>query len=188
MTTSGVAEFQSTASICLSTLQNNTQNALASVIGVGFSPCNSNFTLTPETQFTTQPITVTVNLNENNGLPLTKGIPATTAQDLASFIIGYPTFGKLTQFSYDGYQSFTAYLTSTVPGTGSVMVAFQNQILCTNTLPTDGSTPSHTLQSLDYQFVYAPVAGNLPGTGEGDTTGEPRRDAGDLSRDSVGVS
>jgi hypothetical protein len=56
------------------------------------------------------------------------------------------------------------------------MIAFQNQILCTNDL----SVPSHTLQNLDYEFIYAPYNAGLPPTGEGDTVGiQPRRDPGE---------
>lgn len=180
LTTAGVAEFQTTATLCLSDLQNKTQNALTSAIGIGFSPCNSNFALSPSIQFTTLPIQVSVNINENNSLPLTQGVPATVAQQIASQITGYPTFGTISPFTYDGYQAFTATITSDTTGSGSLMVAYQNQILCTNTLPTDGSAPSHTLQSLDYQFVYAPATISSR-AGEGDTTGpQPRRDAGDL--------
>jgi len=177
LTVQGVAEFQTTTNLCLSNLQNNTNNALSSVIAVGFSPCNSNFSLTPSIQFTTQPIIVSVNLNENNGLSLTQGIPTTIAQNLANEIKGYPTFGDLSHFTYDGYQSFTAELTSNVPGKGSIMIAFQNKTLCTNSLPA-GGTPSHTLQTLDYQFVYAP---SVISTGAGDTSGVPRRDAEDVA-------
>ena len=184
MTVAGVADFQAMANLCLSKLQNDTKNALSGVIGAGFSPCNSSFTLTPSTQFTTLSITVTVDLNENNGISITSGLPSDVAANLATQITAYPTFGKVSNFTYDGYQSFTAQLTSTEPGGGSIMIAFQNQTLCTDTIPTDGSAPSHTLQQQNYQFIFA--GNNLPPTGEGDTIGVPRRDAGDLSRDSSG--
>lgn len=180
MTLAGVAEFQATSSICLSNLQNDTKNALAGLIGIGFNACKSNFTLTPPTQFTTQKITVSVNLNENNGLPITTNLPSDVAAKLAEKITAYPTFGKVSKFTYDGYQAFTAQITSPDTGTGSIMIAFQNQILCTDTIPTDGSAPTHTLQKLDYEFIFATP---LPMTGEDDTLAAPRRDAGDLSRD-----
>jgi hypothetical protein len=61
------------------------------------------------------------------------------------------------------------------------MVSFDNNILCTNTFPTDGSNPTHTLQSQNYEFIYTPSS-TLPG--EEDTSlGVPRRDTGDVSRD-----
>ena len=193
MTVKGVAEFQAATTLCLNQLQGDTESAIADVIGIGFNPCESTATATPTTQFTTQPIVVSVNLNENNGLPLTQNLPSDIGQSLANNIKATATFGKIGNFSYDGYQSFTANLTSEQPGNGQVMVSFHNQVLCTNLIPTLGNpfgdvpTPTHTLQTIDYTFVYAPfVGGNIPQVGEGDTsTGtQPRRDAGDTSRDS----
>lgn len=193
MTVEGVAEFQTATNLCLSKLQGDTEAAIADVIGIGFNPCESTFTLSPSSQFTTQPVTITVNLNENNGLPLTQNLPLDIAQNIANSIKATATFGTVSNFSYDGYQSFVATITSNDPGPGSVMVAFQNQILCNNSLPTLGNpydatfpAPSHTLQAQDYTFVYAPfVSGNIPQVGDGDTsTGtQPRRDPSDQSRD-----
>jgi hypothetical protein len=196
MTVAGVAEFQAATNLCLNSLEAATEAAVADVIGIGFNPCESSFSLTPNTQFTTQSIVVTVNLNENNGLPLTQNLPPDIGQSIANNIKATATFGAVSNFSYDGYQFFTANITSDRPGNGSVMVAFQNQVLCTNELPTLSNpfdatfpTPSHTLQAQDYTFVYAPfVGGNIPQVGGGDTsTGvQPRRDPSDQSRDSSG--
>jgi hypothetical protein len=177
LTLAGVAEFQATTNLCLSKLQNDTNSALGSTIGVGFSACQSNFTLNPVIQFTSQPITVTVNLNENTGLPLTTNLPATVASSIADQITSYITFGKVTNYSYDGYQTFTADITSPEPGLGNIMVAYNQNILCTNTLPSDGTPPSHTLQDLQYQFIYTPFSA-IPGSGE-----QPRRDDGDAARE-----
>ncbi len=200
LTPEGVAEFQTATTLCLQGLQDDTKASLLAVITTGFNPCKSNFSLSPTTQFTTQPITITVNLNENNGLPLTSGIPVDVGTVLAQNITAYPTFGTVSQFAFDGYQSFTAQLTSPEPGTGQIMIAFQNQTLCTDSLPTSTSppnvspangttTPVHSLQNLTYNFVYAPfVGGNVPLTGEGDTTGtQPRRGPDDTSRDTGGI-
>jgi hypothetical protein len=177
MTVAGVSEFQAMANLCMTNLQTATNNALTSVIGIGFSPCNSTFTLTPGSQFSTLPIQVQVSLNENNGLGLARNLPPNVASNIAAEIVGYPTFGTLGPFTYDGYQYFNAELTASETGSGCIMIAYQNQILCTNNLPTDGSNPNHTLQNLCYDFVYVPTAQvNIPSTGEGDTIGiQPRR-------------
>lgn len=173
----GVATFQATATTCLTNLQGTTNAALSSMIGIGFNACQSTLALDPAIQFTSETITVTVNLNENNGLPLTQGMPLSVGNDVATRITPYITLGDITNFSYDGYQSFTAEISSVNPGTGQIMVAFDNQILCTNTLSTDPTVPpTHTLQTLNYQFIYTPTSG----------TGQPRRDAGDISRDGEG--
>lgn len=179
----GVAQFQSTALTCLSGLQANTNSALGSLVGIGFNPCTSTLALAPNIQFTTGTIEVTVNLNENNGISLTQGIPISVGDNLAAQIKPFTTFGEITNFSYDGYQSFTAQISSQVPGSGQIMVAFENQILCTNTISSDPAVPStHTLQTLDYQFIYTPASNT--GDSGGVDTGKPRRDAGDISRDS----
>jgi hypothetical protein len=182
MTIQGVAEFQATCNLCLGKLSDDTKEAILGLVGIGFNPCESEFSLTPSIQFTTEPIKVTVNINENNGLPITSGIPNDVAANIAKNISATPTFGSISPFSYDGYQAFVADLTSHKPGKGQIMISFQNQVLCTNTLSTDGITPpSHTLQALDYEFIFA---GNVPSTGEGDTLGtQPLRDAGDISKD-----
>jgi hypothetical protein len=178
LTVAGVAQFQSTTTICLSTLQNNINNSLSSLVGIGFNPCESTVILSPSVQFTSEPIIVTVDLNENNGISITQGMPASVGATLAASIVPYATFGTCGPFTYDGYQSFTAQIFSQTAGSGQLMVSFENQILCTNTISTDPNVaPTHTLQTLDYQFIFIPTSA----TGEG--SGQPRRDAGDVSRD-----
>lgn len=173
----GVATFQATATTCLTNLQNDTGSALNSMVSIGFNACQSTLALAPSVQFTTETITVTVNLNENNGLPLTQGMPASVSNDIATRITPHITFGQITNFTYDGYQSFTAQISSDTSGSGQIMVEFDNQILCTNILSTDPTVPPvHTLQTLSYQFIHA------------STGGAPRRDEGDVSRDGVGES
>lgn len=193
MTIAGVAEFQAVCDLCLANLSADAEAAIADTVRIGFNPCESTFEVVPNTQFTTQPIEVVVNLNENNGLPLTQNLPADIGQELANGIKATVTFGEVSNFVYDGYQTFSALLTSDKPGNGQVMISFNNQTLCTNTLPTIGNPfldalpPSHDLLAQGYTFVYAPFAGdNIPPVGEGDTsTGtQPRRDPGDQSRDS----
>jgi hypothetical protein len=178
LSTEGVALFQATALTCLSNLQDNANNALASLVGIGFNACKSTLALAPVVQFTSDTITVTVNLNENNGLPLTQGMPVSVGDSLANQLKSFITFGEITNFTYDGYQAFTAQISSQNPGTGQIMVSFDNQMLCTDTISADPAVPpAHTLQTLDYQFIYTPT------TGIGNDTAQPRRDAGDVARD-----
>lgn len=153
LTVEGVSEFQATATLCLQELKDNTLGSLSSLIGLGFDPCKSSFTVTPTIQFTSKPIEIKVTLNENNGIPLTSGIPSEVGNSLARKITAHVNFGEVSNFTYDGYQFFTANITSPDTGSGQVMISFDNNILCTNVL----SPPSHTLQSMDYQFVYTPV-------------------------------
>lgn len=176
LTPQGVAEFQATSLICLQKLKDDTNVALSSLIGLGFDPCKSNFTISPEVQFTSKPISVKVNLNENNGISLISGIPNDVASDLATKIKGHITFGNISDFSYDGYQVFTADLTSNEPGSGQIMISFDNNILCTNVV----NPPSHTLQTMEYQFVYTPSQISTP-IGDASDGTQPRRDEGDFT-------
>lgn len=178
---SGVAQFQATTAVCLQKLKDDTNDALSSLIGIGFDPCKSTFAVDPARQFTTKSILVTANLNEKSGLSLTAGISPIVAIELAKKLKAHITFGDVTHFTYDGYQAFTANITSPVPGAGKLMVSFDNNIFCTNTMPADIDVPpTHDLQSLDYQFIYAPFGSGSTPTSEGDTDGAPARDAGDL--------
>jgi len=187
LTVAGVAQFQKTCDLLLQDLKDKTNAALGDMVGIGVDPCKSVLSASPTTQFTSKPIIVKVDLNENNGLPITTGLSETVAKDIASRISPHITFGNIDHFIYDGYQSFTANLTSPIPGTGSVLVSFDNNTLCTNILPSDVTLPpSHVLQEIAYQFVYTPIGSTIPvpPTGEGDSTGtDPGRDGGDGSTD-----
>lgn len=174
ITTDGVAQFQATTTLCLQKLKDDTNSAIQSMIGLGFDPCKSLFTASPQVQFTSKPIIVSVNLNENNGLPLTTGISSDIANNLATRLSAHITFGNISKFLYDGNSSFTAELTSNTAGSGEVMISFDNNILCNNSTDPIG----HTLQNIEYQFIYTPfgttivdstsVSISVPQTAEGD--------------------
>lgn len=188
LTAAGVAQFQASTTACLNQLASDTNSALSSLVSIGFNPCQSNLSRTPQVQFTSRTIQVTVDLNDNNGIPLTAGLPASVGDDLASRLTPYISFGVITPFAFDGYQSFNAQISSTTPGSGQISVAFDNQILCTNLVSPDPTVaPVHTLQALDYQFIYTPSGTVIPvpSSGAGDTSdgAQPRRDEGDISRD-----
>ncbi len=195
MTAAGVAQFKVTTDLCLKKHKDDTNSALGSMVGIGFEPCKSISVITQPIQFTSQPIDVIVDLNERNGFSLTKGLSEEVAANIAARIKGHVSFGKVSNFTYDGYQSFRATITSKETGPGDLMVSFDNQTFCQNefpplTSPPSGgdATPVHSLQAIAYQFVYTPDAGLPPvaPTGEGDSVGQPRRDAGDISRDGGG--
>jgi hypothetical protein len=198
LTLEGIAEFQTTTTLCLQKLKDDTNSTLPYLIGLGFDPCKSKIQASTTKQFTTKPITVSILLNEGNSLPLVNGVSTEIGASLASKIKAYPTLGQMVgDFVYDGYQLFTADLISDKPGTGTLVASFDNQMLCTNTIPDNvDEPPSHDLQQLTYQFVYSTaIPASIPGTTEsgegstigtesaGDDTARPRRDEGDSSRD-----
>src|ERR1700722_6349963 len=165
--------FQTTVLNCLNNLNSQCANSLTQAISAGFDQYTSTFALNTDIQFTTQPITVEVTLNESSGNVIAGNLPATTAATIASQLSGVATFGTLSSFTYDGYSLFTATITSADPGNGTIKVAFDNNFISVLNNPSDITQPrSVTVTEIPYTFVQsAPLSGT------------PRRDAGDVSRD-----
>lgn len=186
-TVEGVAQFKATTDICLNKLKEDTSNTLGKLVEIGFEACKSRLSLNTNQQFTSKPIIVSVNLNEKNGLPIASNLSAPIANNIAAKLKPYITFGNIGKFTYDGYQVFTAELTSKESGEGSIMVAFNDNIFCTDNLPENiDEAPSRVFQELSYKFVYT-LAGIIPpgvSVSTGDTDGQPRRDESDMARDS----
>ena len=180
LTPEGVAEFETTSILCLENLKAQTNQAIISLIGVGFEACSSTYNVEPSIQFTSQPIVVSVDLKERNKLSLGTNLPSSVADELAKQIKGHVTFGNISDFTYDGTGLFTANITSDIAGKGELMISFDNNTFCINNLPEDiDQDPSRTLQSTQYQFVYTPAfTGKTPETAEGDTEGKADRNTG----------
>ena len=168
-----VAAFQTNILACLATLQNETNAALTQAITAGFDQYTSTFSIDPTIQFTTLPITVSVSLQEASGNPITNNIPSNVASMIADQISGTVSFGELSPFTYDGYQLFTAELTSNQAGNGTIMVQFNNNYISDFSNPSDiDITPSVSITVVPYTFVETSII--IP---------EPRRDASDVARE-----
>ena len=172
----GVATFQATTTACLTQLQDNANTAINTLLGIGFDQYQSTFTLSPNTQFTTQQILVQVALKETNGQSLTAGMPASSASSIASRIQPIINFGSIDNFVYDGVQFFIAHISSTSAGTGTIKIAFDGKVFSTINLPTDVTqSPSVNELVLPYTFVFS------PGSVGGDTDGKPRFTESDVA-------
>jgi len=181
-TAESVAEFKAATDICLGKLKDNTTQTIKQLIAVAFDAAKSDFTITPNIQFTSKPIIVKVNLKEKNGASLSSGLPEEISKDMASKINPIITFGQITNFEYnDIEQNFEASLTSDLPGGGSIMIGYDGDIISKDIISTDVDIPPvRELVKLDYQFIYTP-ASNI-----GDADGSARRDETDVSRTSNG--
>jgi len=187
MTPEGAAIFQVVSLACLQKLEDDTNDALKKLLALAFDQNQSLFTIDPAIQFTTQAIKVTVDLRESNGNSYSINLPADLAADMAIKIVPTATLGDVSPFIYDGYQFFFADLTSTVAGTGKLTMQFDNKQFNIVTIPQDlNQPPTVEPRTLDYQFVLSPAGVTVPvsPTSIGDASeGKPRRDEGDLSRD-----
>lgn len=176
-----LANFQATANACLADLRSQSVSNAIALINAGFDPYKSTFTLVPTTQFTTQAIVVSVSLNETTGASLTANLTADVAATIASNIKATPTLGELSAFTYDGTSAFTANLTSSSPGTGTIQVTYQNQTISTVNLPADLAQPPTTTPTvLSYNFVYSPAPNGIR-TPVGDTLGAPQLGSSDVA-------
>lgn len=168
-------EFQTTAVGCLTNLQSQTLNVYESAVTAGTSIYKSTVELNPDLQFVNNPIDVKVVLKDPGGTVISLKIPSAMQEVLSAKIQGNVTVGEISDFKYDGYEAFTAQITSKKAGSGELTVSFDSQILSL-VLGQDDDTVSSSIASniLTYQFVGHPV----DATGEG----APRRDEGDIAR------
>lgn len=181
ISTQGVANFQSTATTCLTNLQSAANSAIETLLGLGYDQYQSTFTLSPTPQFTNNNIIVQVALNETNGQGITSGLPVSLGPSIATRLSAKATFGFVGEFVYDGTQFFNASITSAAAGSGTVQVFFDGIPISVATLPNDLNTPpSISVTSLPYTFVASifGTAGNVS-TGTGDTIGKPNLDNSD---------
>lgn len=169
----GAQKLQDTVIGCLTDLQNQTNDVLGQVIDAGFNPYKSDFTLDPSIQFTTQPIVVSVSLNEAGGNNIANNLPAVVADPIAKKLAAVISLGQITPFSYDGSSLFTAEITSKETGNGTIKVSYDGQFISVLDNPADTTqNPSITIKELPYTFVQSPAL-----------EGAVRRDAGDVARD-----
>jgi hypothetical protein len=169
--------LQTNIMACLTTLQNQTTACLTGVIGAGYNQYQSSFELDTTIQFTTRPIIITATINENSGQNTSTGIPASVGESIAANLQAVVSLGEVSQFTYDGYSAYTAIISSTVAGNGTVKVAFNNTYISTLNNPASiDEMPSIAIDLLNYTFVEAPAI----------ATGEPRRDPADIARDNGG--
>ena len=180
MTQDGVNDFSNTVNAALDQMRNDANWALGAIASSGISACDSTINLSDTVQFTSQPIIVTVSLNERSGTSLVRNFTNEAADKLAKKLVGHTTFGNVGKFTYDGSSVFTANLTSDEAGTGAVSVSFDNEFLCINNIPEDlDIEPSIDIQEIGFEFILTSHTGSPIITGEG----KPRRDAGDVSGD-----
>lgn len=177
--------FKPTIINCLQTLTNDTKEKLVQLINIGQDQYVSTSTLDHPIQFTTQPIKVTVDLKTSDNVSLIGNLPEDVAASIGSKIIPSITFGKITDFIYDGSAYFNANITSGLAGTGQLTIEYDGKVFSDIIVPANPDDPrSIETRVLNYQFIYTPVAGNVSQVGIGDTSdGAPRRDESDVSRD-----
>ena len=190
VTADGADTLKSTMIACLQQLQQETEEAINNAIPLAFDQYKSTFTVQPKTQFTTDKIKIQVDLKESSGTSLVNLLPPGTSEYIAKKIIPTISFGEISKFTYNN-GLFEAEISSNDPGSGIIEIAFENKKI-------SDINPINRVENLDdpltisvrqeqYQFIYV---SSMPGpisVGTGDSSdGQPRRDGGDIARQSSG--
>lgn len=153
ITTETVAVFSAATTACMNNLKKQTIAILLNALKVGVSQFKSTVALDTDLQFVRQNITATVYLKDPSGTILSTNLPSYAADDMKTRLIGTATFGKISDFTYDGYQAFTATISSEKPGAGQLTVAYDGKIFSTIT-PGTNTTPTKIDENiLNYTFV-----------------------------------
>lgn len=168
-------KFQNKAVDCLNDLKSQTLNTYNNAVTAGTSIYKSTVELNPDLQFVGNPIDVKVVLKDPGGTVISLRIPEAMQAVLAAKVNGSVTLGAISNFTYDGYEAFTAQISSKVAGSGELTVSFDSQVL-NLILGQEDDTVSTSIAPniLTYQFAGHPV--------EASGEGVPRRDEGDISR------
>lgn len=149
-----VAIFNTTVTLCLDNLKKEATNAIGELIGIGFDQYKSTFTLDSDIQFTTRKIKVSVDLLDSNSQSITSGLTSDAADLIANDISANVTFGSISRFSYDNTRYFTAEISASNEGSGSIDVEYKNKQISVITIPDDLTVnPSLATLSLDYKFI-----------------------------------
>jgi hypothetical protein len=177
-----VQEFQATIFDCLDDFRDQTLSSYCNILRAGVSIFESTIDLDTDLQFITRPINVKLLLKDPNGTNIGGNIPTTCAQTMESLLDGYVTHGVISDFKYDGYESFTAQITADSAGTGQLTVTYDNNVL-KRILNVDDDTLQTVSEDniLNYTFISTTIISKT--SGAEDTETGVRRDESDVSRE-----
>lgn len=175
------AVFQQEVIDCLNDLKDQAIDTHTTAVTAGTSVFNTTVTLEPEIQFTGQPITLSVQLRDFNGVIISARTPEESRTQIAQLIEANITFGQITNFTFDGYQSFVATITSDIAGSGEVTLTFDGNSI-SDVLNQDDTDADTTIQErvLTYQFVGIGQVGGVD-AGGGEVQPGQRRDESDVA-------
>jgi hypothetical protein len=159
ITEESTTEFDTCMNGILSNLQTEANTAYGQLLSLSVDAYSTTKSLSPDIQFTTDKIIVTVTPKSVDNLSLQNliggfGTNDTVNASVATKFTASPTLGYISDFTYDGYGNFTAELTTNEPGDGLLDIYFDGEIISTVTSPDDLSLPPSIDSSpLTYTFI-----------------------------------
>jgi hypothetical protein len=163
---------------CLNGLKSQTIQTYNACLESGVSQFTSTYVLNPTIQFVNKPIKVSVTLKDPTGTVITERMPQESRSHIAELITADITFGHISGFAYDGYQDFTADITSSEAGSGDITISYNGNVLSIVQGQDDDNVPTSIIPNIqNYQFVGAGSYGGIVGG----AVPVPRRDESDVS-------
>jgi hypothetical protein len=145
--------FQEDVNACLNSLKTQSIASYARGTAAAADRFSSDFEIYPNLQFIKNDIKVTVRLRDKTGTQLAVGINSEVAAALENMIRAVPTFGRVSDFSYDGYGEFVAALTSDIAGIGEIKAYINNEVVA-SVINRDNDLPTEIVDRvLSYEFV-----------------------------------
>lgn len=129
ITAETAAEFQSEVQACLNDLRDETVTSYTNAVIAGTNQYTSTIEVVPELQFVGEPIQVKVTLRDFGNNIISFGVLGEAQETIAEKLVAEVTFGKVSDFVFDGYSAFVADITSNVEGPGEVTVTFEGNTL-----------------------------------------------------------
>lgn len=146
--------FLQCSSNILNNLKTDSENFYCAGVKVIADRYTSDFNIDTQIQFTTLPIKVTVVLKDKSGSVLASNINDDLASCVKTALSSSVTFGKISEFVYDGQESFTANITSEESGTGTVKVYLSNEVFSKIVNRDNLNIPTELQERyFDYEFI-----------------------------------
>jgi hypothetical protein len=146
--------FQNEITDCLNSLKNQSLDFYTTGTIAATDRYSSSFSLYPSIQFIKNDIQVTVQLRDKSGNQLAVNVTPDAATALSALIKAIPTFGTISNFTYDGYGDFIASLTSDLAGSGQITAYVNNESIATVVNRDSDTLPTAIIDSvLTYEFI-----------------------------------
>jgi hypothetical protein len=146
--------FQNEITDCLNSLKNQSLDFYTTGTIAATDRYSSSFSLYPNIQFVKNDIRVTVQLRDKSGNQLALNLTSDAAASLSTSIKAIPTFGTISNFSYDGYGDFVASLSSDVAGSGQIKAYINNESIATVINRDSDTLPTSIVDNvLTYEFI-----------------------------------
>lgn len=175
ITAQTAADFQAEVETCLNNLRDETVETYKNAVIAGTNQFTSTVTINPELQFVGEPIQVKVVLRDFGGNIISFNVLEEVREEIAEKLDAEVTFGKVSDFTFDGYNSFVADIDSVNAGSGEVTVTFEGNTLSLILNRDDDDITTQIVENVNsYEFV-----GELD-TAVSDESAAIRRDESDV--------